>query len=81
MPRARMPESFTRRQAQVFGMLLELKTNKEIAAAFGISERTAKFHVSRIFTRLREAGEHEAAKGRVALWRRFSSSRPPRQAA
>lgn len=36
------------REREVFGLILQGRTNKEIAAQLGISESTAKFHVSAI---------------------------------
>lgn len=38
----------TRRQAEVLEYIKQHKTNKEIAAALNISERTVKFHVSEL---------------------------------
>ncbi|MGH9814222.1 MAG: response regulator transcription factor, partial [Candidatus Acidiferrales bacterium] len=45
--------SLTGRENQVFEMLVRRFSNKEIAEALGISERTIKFHVSNIFHKLR----------------------------
>lgn len=44
--------SLTAREAQVLQLLMRRLTNKEIAVALGISERTAKFHVSNILSKL-----------------------------
>lgn len=41
----------SKREGQVFELLLWNKTNKEIASALNISERTAKFHVSQILAK------------------------------
>lgn len=38
----------TRRERLVWPFLVEFRSNKEIAGALGITERTAKFHVSNI---------------------------------
>jgi|HubBroStandDraft_6_1064221.scaffolds.fasta_scaffold21648_8 LuxR family transcriptional regulator of spore coat protein len=38
----------TRRERQVYQLLLRGQTNKEISNALGITERTARFHVSNI---------------------------------
>lgn len=42
---------FTRQEQATFDLLRKGKTNKEIASALGISERTAKFHVSGVMAR------------------------------
>ncbi len=42
----------TARENQIFQLLVRRLSNKEIASALGISERTAKFHVSNIFAKL-----------------------------
>jgi len=42
----------TAREGQVLQLLLRRLTNKEISSALGISERTAKFHVSNILSKL-----------------------------
>lgn len=39
----------TRREHEVLEHLCESKSNKEIAAALNISERTVKFHVGNLF--------------------------------
>jgi DNA-binding NarL/FixJ family response regulator len=52
--------SFTSRETQVLEMLLEGRSNKEIARLLGIEERTVKAHVARL---MRKAG----VKNRVAL--------------
>jgi DNA-binding NarL/FixJ family response regulator len=44
--------SLTAREAQVLQLLMRRLTNKEIACALDISERTAKFHVSNILSKL-----------------------------
>jgi RNA polymerase sigma factor (sigma-70 family) len=50
------------REREVFGLIVQGRTNKEIAAQLGISESTAKFHVSAI---LRKCG----ARSRVDVVR------------
>jgi two-component system NarL family response regulator len=44
--------SLTAREGQVLQMLMRRLTNREIASALGISERTVKFHVSNILSKL-----------------------------
>jgi DNA-binding NarL/FixJ family response regulator len=44
--------SLTAREAQVLQLLMRRRKNKEIASALDISERTAKFHVSNILSKL-----------------------------
>jgi DNA-binding NarL/FixJ family response regulator len=53
--------SLTAREAQVLQLLMRRLTNKEIASALSISERTAKFHVSNILSKLQ-------LEDRVGLW-------------
>lgn len=52
--------SLTPREREVLGLLAHGKGNKEIAAAIGVTERTVKFHVSAIFTKLGVANRTEA---------------------
>jgi DNA-binding NarL/FixJ family response regulator len=44
--------SLTAREGQVLQLLMRRLTNREIARALGISERTVKFHVSNILSKL-----------------------------
>jgi DNA-binding NarL/FixJ family response regulator len=50
--------SLTAREAQVLQLLMRSLTNKEISRALRISERTAKFHVSNILTKLNLEDRH-----------------------
>lgn len=45
-------ERLTTREREVLRLLAAGESNKEIAAKLGITERTAKFHVTSIFTKL-----------------------------
>ena len=45
-------QSLTARESQVFQLLFRRLTNKEIALQLNISERTAKFHVSNVVSKL-----------------------------
>jgi len=53
----------TRREREVAGLIAEGLSNKEIAAALVISQRTAESHVEHILTKLGCAG-----RGQVAAW-------------
>ena len=44
---------FTKSQKKIFPYVVKSYTNKEIANRFGISERTVKFHLGRMFKRLK----------------------------
>ena len=55
-------DPLTGRELEVLRLLAQGKANKEIAAALHISERTVKFHVSAIFTRLGAGNRTEAAR-------------------
>jgi DNA-binding CsgD family transcriptional regulator len=51
----------TRREAEVLGLLARRWTDKEIAAALGISPRTAMGHVASILAKLGARNRREAA--------------------
>jgi DNA-binding NarL/FixJ family response regulator len=53
-------ESLTGREMDVLRLLAQGKVNKEIAAALSISERTVKFHVSAIMSKLGAGNRTEA---------------------
>lgn len=46
------PERLTEREREILALLAQGQANKEIADRLGITERTVKFHVSRILARL-----------------------------
>ena len=58
---------FSPREREVFGLVVQGLTNKEIASQLGISESTAKFHVSAILkksgarSRVEVVREHKVA--------------------
>lgn len=55
-------ESLTPRELEVLRLLSQGKSNKQIAAELVITERTTKFHVSSIFSKLGAANRTEAVK-------------------
>lgn len=55
-------EALTPREEQVLRLMAEGKTNKEIAAALSITERTVKFHVGAIFGKLGATNRTEAVR-------------------
>lgn len=55
-----LPEQLTNRELQVLRMLADGRGNKEIAGELGISDHTAKFHVSQILAKLGAASRTEA---------------------
>jgi DNA-binding NarL/FixJ family response regulator len=59
--------SLTAREAQVLQLLMRSLTNKEISVALRISERTAKFHVSNILTKLNLEDRHGVLPDRFRL--------------
>ncbi|OXS55309.1 DNA-binding response regulator [Cohnella sp. CIP 111063] len=60
-PSAAMPDKLTEREAEVLGLIAQGQSNKEIAAACGISEKTVKTHVSNILSKLGLADRTQAA--------------------
>jgi DNA-binding NarL/FixJ family response regulator len=55
-----IPESLTERETEVLNLLAKGRTNKEIAETLVITERTVKFHVSAILTKLGASNRTEA---------------------
>jgi DNA-binding CsgD family transcriptional regulator len=51
----------TKRESEVLGLVAEGKSNRQIAAALCMSEKTASVHVSRILTKLAVSSRGEAA--------------------
>lgn len=55
-----LEEPLTEREAEVLALLAQGKTNKEIAAALVITERTVKFHITAILGKLGAGNRTEA---------------------
>ena len=65
LPRGAVSESrhstLTKREQEVYSLLAEGKTNREIASALFISELTAKVHVGRVLRKLGVRSRTQAA--------------------
>ena len=59
-PAARPPEALTVREMEVLRLMAEGLTNQQVAARLGISEHTAKFHVSAVLGKLSAQSRAEA---------------------
>jgi Tol biopolymer transport system component/DNA-binding CsgD family transcriptional regulator len=59
--RPRHPDILTPREWDVLALLREGATNEQVASRLGITERTAKFHVSEILGKLGVSSREEAA--------------------
>jgi DNA-binding NarL/FixJ family response regulator len=60
--------SLTAREGQILQMLLRHLRNKEISSALAISERTVKFHVSNVLTKLNVKDRHGLLPGEFEDW-------------
>jgi len=60
----------TPREVEILDMVADGRTNREIAAACFLAEKTVKNHINRIFAKLRVATRAEA----VSVWLRDASS-------
>lgn len=57
----------TRRELQVLQLLMRRLTNKEISCALKVSERTAKFHVSNVLSKLQLEDRRDVSPDRLTL--------------
>jgi len=55
------PEALTERETEVLRLLAQGRSNKEIAAALTIGEKTVKTHVSNILSKLNVPSRTQAA--------------------
>lgn len=55
-------DSITPREREVWGLLAEFNTNREIAALLTISHRTAEAHVAHLIKKLGVSNRREAAR-------------------
>lgn len=62
-----LPEQLTRREIDVLARAADGGSNKEIAAALGISEHTVKFHLASIYGKLGVRGRTEAVQRGLRL--------------
>ncbi len=61
-PRAGQRAVLTSREGEVAGLVARRLSNKEIASALGISERTVKFHLGNVFAKLGVHNRYSAAE-------------------
>jgi len=61
-PKQRNRSLFTEREKVVVGLLHRRLSNKEIGSALGISDRTVKFHLEKIFDKLGVRDRHSVAE-------------------
>jgi NarL family two-component system response regulator LiaR len=59
--------SLTAREGQVLQLLMRRLTNKEVSSTLGISERTVKFHVSNILSKLQLEDRRGLLSDKLAL--------------
>lgn len=74
-----LPARLSQREAAVAALLLEGKSNKQIAAALGLTVRTVEFHLSSIYAKLHVSSRTEAAL-KLANQRLRESTGAPRTA-
>jgi DNA-binding NarL/FixJ family response regulator len=68
------PESLTQRETDILALLSEGKSNREIARALFLSEKTVKAHLAAVFRKLGVANRTQAAMAAVGMgmgpWRK-----------
>ena len=73
--------SLTEREREVLGLIADGRSNREIARALVLSEKTVKTHVSNILMKLDLADRTQAALWAVRERRRLTRAAPPAYAA
>jgi LuxR family maltose regulon positive regulatory protein len=53
-------QTFTKKQLAVIWLLLEGKSNKQIALQLGVTTRTVEYHLSQVYKKLAVSGRIEA---------------------
>lgn len=74
------PEPLTAREAEVLGLLAAGLSNRQLAAALGVTRRTAETHVARILRKLCLASRTQAALWAVDHGVRADHGRPREEA-
>ena len=71
---------FSVREQEVISLLLEGKSNKQIALALGVSVRTAEYHLGNIYAKLQVSSRSEAIiqLSNTQLWKPTSSLHKPK---
>lgn len=62
-----MPSVLTKREREVFDLLIENKSTKEIADLLFISEKTVRNHISNVMQRLNVKGRAQAVVELIKL--------------
>ena len=62
-----MPSVLTKREKEVFDLLIENKSTKEIADLLFISEKTVRNHISNVMQRLNVKGRAQAVVELIKL--------------
>lgn len=70
---------FSEREKQVIELLIQSKSNKQIALALGVSLRTVEFHLSNVYARLGVSSRTEAALKLSEIYLRESTGRGLRE--
>ena len=62
-----MPSVLTKREKEVFDLLIENRSTKEIADLLFISEKTVRIHISNVMQRLNVKGRAQAVVELIKL--------------